>query len=193
VGQAKVTVMGNDVIIALGGNSPSNVGQPLETIESAFVEIRKAWGQLTSSKLYQTPAFPAGSGPDYVNAACRFHATSSAEEILATLLGIEAQFGRTRTRRWGQRTLDLDLIAVGDQVLPDRSTFNHWQNLPLDDQKTTAPEALVLPHPRLQDRPFVLVPLADIASDWVHPVLGQTVTEMLAAYDDAARAEIRQL
>jgi 2-amino-4-hydroxy-6-hydroxymethyldihydropteridine diphosphokinase len=116
-----------------------------------------------------------------------------ADVVLSTLHSIEADFGRERTVRWGQRTLDLDLIAVGDLVQPDLDAFNHWRNLPIENQKVHTPDALILPHPRVQDRAFVLVPMADIAPDWVHPVLGQTTQEMLAQLPASERDEIRAL
>jgi 2-amino-4-hydroxy-6-hydroxymethyldihydropteridine diphosphokinase len=86
------------------------------------------------------------------------------------------------------RTLDLDLVSFGDRVLPDTSTYNQWRTLPSQEQMKQAPDRLILPHPRLQDRAFVLVPMADVAPDWYHPVLGLTVREMVAALpvDDIA-------
>jgi 2-amino-4-hydroxy-6-hydroxymethyldihydropteridine diphosphokinase len=91
------------------------------------------------------------------------------------------------------RTLDLDLLALGDSVLPDAATQEHWRNLPLADQKRLAPDGLILPHPRLQDRAFVLVPLADVAPDWRHPLTGQTVAAMTASLPAAERAAMRPM
>lgn len=184
---------GDKVLVALGSNAATDAGGPFETVRSALNALEKRFGGLAISGFYQTPAFPAGSGPDFVNGACSFQNDLPADDILSDLHAIEADFGRTRTMRWGQRTLDLDLIACGDKVLPDLATFTHWQTLPLDAQKTDAPNHLILPHPRLQDRPFVLVPLADIAPDWVHPVLGLSVMDMLEQHSTDARAEIRPL
>lgn len=147
---------------------------------------------ISTSNLYETPSFPAGAGPNYINGALVVTQRNLGlpQEILASLHRIEVRFGRERVQRWGSRTLDLDLIAQGDTVLPDPATFRHWLDLSLTDQSRLAPDQLILPHPRMQDRAFVLVPLADVAPDWRHPVLQKTVTEMLADLPEAARQEV---
>ena len=145
------------------------------------------------SDFYATPAFPAGSGPDYVNAAAAIRSDWTPDEALSLLHGIEAEMGRTRDVRWGQRTLDLDLIAVDDWVLPDVATHAIWRRLPAGQQAQLVPEQLILPHPRLQDRSFVLVPLADVAPDWVHPLLGLSVLQMRDSLDPADLATVCRL
>ncbi|MBB3984296.1 2-amino-4-hydroxy-6-hydroxymethyldihydropteridine diphosphokinase [Sagittula marina] len=102
---------------------------------------------------------------------------------------IEADFGRARLQRWGSRTLDLDLLAVGDTILPDPETYDTWQRLTPQEQTCQTPDQLILPHPRLQDRAFVLVPLMDVAPTWQHPVLRQSTAELCAALPDHLRAE----
>lgn len=116
-----------------------------------------------------------------------------ASALLALLHRAEAEFGRVRMTRWAGRTLDIDLLALGDSVLPDAETQTRWRNLPPADQQRKTPEEVILPHPRLQDRAFVLVPLADVAPDWRHPLLGLTVLEMRAALDPADVAAARKL
>jgi 2-amino-4-hydroxy-6-hydroxymethyldihydropteridine diphosphokinase len=145
------------------------------------------------SRLFSTPAFPPGSGPDYVNAALAVATDLDPEALLGRLHAIEEAFGRRRALRWGPRSLDLDLIAVDDAILPDRATFDAWAALPLAEQMTRAPDRLILPHPRLHERAFVLVPLLDVAPDWRHPVIGRSVREMCAALPAELREEARPL
>ncbi len=170
---------GQEFLIALGANLRSPAGVPQQTLRAALSMLEASGVQvLGTSHFYRTPCFPPGAGPDYVNAAARIAFDGSPEEALDALHSVEADFGRTRVQRWGQRTLDLDLVAAGDAVLPDAETHRQWRDLSLADQIEATPDQLVLPHPRLQDRAFVLIPLRDVAPDWVHPVLGLSVTQM---------------
>jgi 2-amino-4-hydroxy-6-hydroxymethyldihydropteridine diphosphokinase len=82
---------------------------------------------------------------------------------------------------------------MGDLVLPDAQTHRRWRELAPEDQARQAPDQLVLPHPRLQDRAFVLVPLCDVAPDWRHPVLGLTARALLAALPAADVAAVKPL
>lgn len=181
-----------EMLVALGGNVPAAQGRPQDLLPLALIEIARRIGPvLAQSRIYRTPAFPAGSGPDYANAACRIASALPPHEILARLHGIEAEFGRIRAARWGARSLDLDLLAVGDLILPDQPTQKAWMDLPAADQRTKAPETLILPHPRLQERSFVLVPLADVAPEWIHPRTGLSVRAMRDALpaDDLASVQ----
>ncbi len=189
--EAEQGLPATSALVALGGNV-STAGEALQaTILRAVAAIGQEIGRITrQSRLYRTPCFPAGAGPDYVNGAVVVETILSANQLLSRLHHIEQQFGRERVQRWGMRTLDLDLVAYGESVMPDRETFEAWMALPHDLQRMRAPDELILPHPRLQDRSFVLIPLADVAPDWRHPILGFTVTEMLAARPGAERDEV---
>ena len=184
-------------LVALGGNLPTDAGSPGETMRAAITaiarEIAKPGGVVSVSPFYETPCFPAGTGPDYINAVMVLAVGGGARDLLALLHRAEAKFGRERAQRWGQRTLDLDLLAFGDAVMPDIDGYSFWRDLPRDQQPQRAPDDLILPHPRLQDRGFVLVPLRDVAPDWRHPVSGDTVVQMLDRLDPVEIAKIRRL
>ena len=175
----------------MGANLPCGNMAPAETLQSALASlVANGHSIVAVSHFYQTPCFPAGAGPDYVNAACvvRFSADFSPQDVLSALHQVENTHGRSREQRWGMRTLDLDLVALGDSVFPDAATQARWRDLPMEEQVRAAPDQLILPHPRLQDRAFVLVPLADVAPDWRHPLLGVTVADMVARLPEADRA-----
>lgn len=173
-------------LIALGSNLENGANSPRGLINYAIERLGcDVSSYLRVSRVFQSPAFPIGSGPDFLNAAVTLQSPLSPRDILDWLHEIEADAARVREQRWGPRTLDLDLIAVDDLVLPDADTQAYWRDLPLADQMRDAPQELILPHPRMQDRAFVLVPLADVAPDWRHPVLGKSVIQMRDALDPA--------
>lgn len=188
----------SSIFVAFGANLPVDPGS---TERSSASNLRLARSELVAagfqllaqSQIYVTPCFPAGAGPDYVNAVSHFHTDASPDAVLQTLHAVEARHGRTRISRWAGRTLDLDLLAYDDLVLPNAQTYGHWHDLAPSDQARLAPERLILPHPRLQDRGFVLVPFAEIAPGWMHPVLRQTAAQLLEALQPGAVAEIKPL
>jgi 2-amino-4-hydroxy-6-hydroxymethyldihydropteridine diphosphokinase len=158
------------ILVALGSNLPAE-GQasPLDTLRAALGRLPAHGIRIERlSQFYTSPAWPPSDQPDYVNAVVSVATVLGPEALLAELLGIEREFGRTRSVPNAARTLDLDLIAYHDRVLrsPDGS--------------------LELPHPRVAARGFVLLPLRDVAPDWRHPVNGRTVEELLAGIDTAA-------
>lgn len=178
-------------LLSLGSNVSEGLPDSVAWLDWALAQMPRFGLEIEArSRMFRTPCFPAGAGPDFANAAARVRAPGTAQDILEILHEIENRAGRVRRQRWGQRVLDLDLLAAGDQVLPDRATQDHWRQLPLAAQMSETPDGMILPHPRIQDRAFVLVPLCDVASDWHHPVLGRTAAEMCAALPPAERAAV---
>ena len=182
------------ILIGIGANLHTSVGNPARTLVAALGLLAKeGLGLRAVSRFYRSPAFPAGSGPDYVNACAVLSGPNDPEAVLAALHRVEARLGRQRSARWAARGIDLDLLALGEAVLPDAQTQAHWRNLPLARQMTETPERLILPHPRLTDRAFVLIPLAEIAPAWRHPTTGETVAEMANRLDAGQKAGLEPL
>ena len=170
-------------IVSLGANLPSAAGDAARTLCDVLAILHgdPDISIAAISRIWRTPAFPPGSGPEYANAAAAIRTSLAAQDLLDRLHGIEAHFGRDRsTGRWSARVLDLDLIALDDLILPDTATLRHWMDLPADRQRVLAPDRLILPHPRMGDRGFVLAPLSEIAPGWRHPLTGKPVSRMLA-------------
>ena len=188
-----MTGLGEIALVSLGSNAPGGPAAAASFVLKGRMRIAETAGigGVAMSDLFDTPAYPPGIGPDFVNAAMAFRTTLSAEALLDALHRIEAEAARERTLRWGQRTLDLDLLALGGRVAPDAATQTRWRDLSPTAQRTEAPDRLILPHPRLQDRAFVLVPLAQVAPDWVHPLTGRSVVQMRDALPAADVATVR--
>jgi 2-amino-4-hydroxy-6-hydroxymethyldihydropteridine diphosphokinase len=179
-------------LVALGANLGAEGLAPVQMIVRALAALSAAGLPVRAvSRFFRTPAFPAGSGPDFVNACAAVDPGGrDPEAVLAVLHGIEADLGRVRLTRWGARVIDLDLLAMDDAILPDPATEAEWRNLPPETQAQVAPDRLILPHPRLSERGFVLIPLADIAPLWRHPATGQSVAAMAKALPEAEKAQI---
>lgn len=181
-------------LLALGGNLPSQFGSPIQTLQESLIHLNRNDVHIRAvSRFFQTPCFPVGAGPDFVNAAVSIETTLSAPALLTELHKIESTFGRKRVTRWGTRPLDIDLIGFESQVRPNGLIWARWHDLSQEQQAQDAPDELILPHPRLQDRSFVLAPLMDIAPDWKHPVLGRTVAQMFADLPEFAQKEPQPL
>lgn len=149
-------------IVALGANLPSRFGTPAQTLYAALAEMarRDIW-PVEVSRVWRTAPVPADPDvPWYYNAVAVVRTEKGAAELLAALLAIEADFGRVRTVRNAPRVIDLDLIAY-------------------DDARMSLPD-LIVPHPRMEGRAFVLLPMQDVAEGWTHPVTGRTLEELIA-------------
>jgi 2-amino-4-hydroxy-6-hydroxymethyldihydropteridine diphosphokinase len=150
------------ILIGLGGNLPSLAGAPLATLEAALERLVGGGVNVVArSPWYETAPVPISDQPWFINGVVQVKTAMSATALLALMHQVEADLGRARTVVNAARVVDLDLLAYGDEV-------------------RAGPEAPVLPHPRLQDRAFVLLPMRDIAPDWRHPVTKATPAEMIA-------------
>lgn len=182
------------VCLAFGSNHISQPLRLVEEIQSSYALLSK--GILVNcqcSSFYQTPAFPKGNGPDYVNSAMIAQTELSPNELLAALHDVENQLGRTREARWGARVIDIDLLSYDDCVLPSLEEYKTWRDMPLELQKITWPDGLILPHPRIQDRGFVLIPLQAVSPNWVHPVTSETIETLIKRIDPQELREIVQI
>ena len=143
----------------------SNLGDRAALLHEARTRLGIAAGEImAASSIYETAAWGREDQPAYLNQALAVHTRLRPEALLAACLAVEQQAGRQRLERWGSRTLDVDILFFGEEVI--------------------ATPDLVVPHPRLSERRFVLAPLAEIAGTLVHPQLGETIDTLLARCPD---------
>ena len=160
------------ILVGIGSNLPSSASDaPEDNCRKALELIGKAGIKVAGvSRFYKTAPVPASDQPWYVNAVASVETDLPPEAVLEKLLEIEAAVGRERAERNAARIVDLDLLAYDNRVLDG--------------------DRLTLPHPRLPERAFVLLPLKDIAPDWVHPVTKQSLAGLVGALDPAQKIEI---
>lgn len=158
------------ILIALGGNLSSPAfGPPLNTLQAALAALAaKGVGVAALSRWYETEPVPVSDQPWFVNAVAAVETDLTPPALLAQLHEIEESFGRVRRERWEARIIDIDLLAYHDLVLPDVMSWGKGGS-----------GGLVIPHPRLHLRRFVLEPLLDVAPDWRHPVLKRSARDLL--------------
>lgn len=153
------------ILIALGANLPSPAGKPLQTLKAALREL--AGRSITIEKqsgFYRSAAWPDPSDPPFVNAVAAVRTALAPAALLQVLHEVEECFARKRGEPNAPRTLDLDLLDYDGRI------------------ELGPPE---LPHPRIDGRAFVLIPLRDVAPEWRHPVSGRALSELIAALPPA--------
>jgi len=151
----------NEVYLSLG----SNEGDRVMWLQKAIDLLNAVCGTITKkSSVYETAAWGINNQPDFLNMAVQLATDKKPTELLACILNVETQLGRQRTIKWGPRTLDIDVLLYNTEVIE-------------------TPE-LTIPHSFLHQRLFTLLPLAEIAPEYIHPKLNKTITELLADCPD---------
>ena len=159
------------ILIGIGGNLESaQFGPPRDTLTAALAALKeKRIRILARSGWYRTEPVPRSDQPWFVNAVVSLATELGAKDLLNALQATERQFGRVRGEPNAPRILDLDILDYQGEVMDTTS--------------------LVLPHPRLHERRFVLIPIAEIAPDWRHPILELTAVQLLAQLSSEQRIQ----
>jgi 2-amino-4-hydroxy-6-hydroxymethyldihydropteridine diphosphokinase len=155
------------VFLSLGGN----LGNTQEIFERTYPMIENKVGPiLQKSSLYQTAAWGFTDQADFINQVILLQTSLKPHEILNEIQAIEKEQGRERLITWGPRTLDLDILFIDQEIIQESD--------------------LQVPHPHIQDRKFILIPLHEIAADWIHPVFKKSAKELLIETKDTSAVEI---
>ncbi len=157
--------------IALGANIAGRYGEPASAVAIAMQRIAETLGVIIAqSRLYRSTAWPDPRDPEFINAVIALKTDLAANVLLEKLQAIEVDFGRVRGKANAPRSLDLDIVDYDSRISGEGDTP-------------------ILPHPRLADRAFVLLPLAEIAPAWRHPVTGAAIADLVAALFDPSSAD----
>lgn len=164
------------ILIGLGANlSSDRWGPPKETLSAALTALEGDGVRVSArSSWYRSAPFPVSDQPWYVNGVAALETALPPAPLLALLRDVERRFGRVPAERWAARVIDLDLLAYRDVV----------------SAPAEAPGSPVLPHPELHARAFVLLPLAEVAPEWRHPLLGRTAAELMRELPPGQRVEV---
>ncbi len=149
----------------------SNIGNRQEYLENALTLLTNKIGNIiATSSIYQTSAWGNQEQDDFLNMAIGIDTTKDAFEILYAIHEIEQQLGRKRTEFWGARTIDIDIIFYGQQII--------------------STQTLTIPHRRIMERRFVLVPLTEIAAEFMHPIWEMSIKNILEICEDKLIVEV---
>lgn len=149
----------------------TNMGNRYQNLTKARAFLEEEWGvALRVSAIYETAAWGGVSSAAYLNQLLVFESNQAAHDLLVCCLAVEARLGRTRDLRWGDRLIDIDIIFYGQQQVQQ-------------------PE-LVIPHPRIAERAFVLQPLVEVAAGWQHPALKLSAAALLAQCSDTLEVKV---
>lgn len=158
----------NLAYLLIGGN----LGDRIKNLDFAKIWIEKNIGDvINNSSIYETAAWGITEQPDFLNQVLLVETKLSAQEVLHKILSIENKMGRIRTQKNASRIIDIDILFFNDEVIDE--------------------PGLTIPHPEIQNRKFALIPMAEIAPDIVHPLLGQSIKNLLSTSKD--KLEVRQL
>jgi len=149
--------MNRIVYLALG----TNLGDRIANLRGAIEALPSEINVIAESKIYETPPWGYENQPAFLNMAVKCETALDPESLLKRLKLLEVRLGREQSFRWGPRLIDIDILFYDNLILES--------------------ESLTIPHPRLHERAFVLVPLAEIAPDFIHPVLKKTIKELSAS------------
>lgn len=151
----------------------SNEGNRLDWFKKAMQQIEQTVGKVVAkSSLYETAAWGLEEQPDFLNMAICVETALSAQQLLVAIQKVELNLGRQRILKWGQRTLDIDILFYNHDIINDPQ--------------------LTIPHPLLQERRFVLAPLHDIAASFIHPILNKSIAQLLQSCPDTLPVRLLQ-
>jgi 2-amino-4-hydroxy-6-hydroxymethyldihydropteridine diphosphokinase len=149
----------------------SNLGDRLRVMHAASDMLEKTVGKITAmSSVYETAPWGVLEQPSFLNQVLELHTTLTPEEILRLVLEIEHELGRVRYERWGARVIDIDILFFSSEVLDTAR--------------------LTVPHPRLHERRFTMIPLVEIIPFFMHPVLKKSLSELLTECEDASEVHL---
>lgn len=151
----------------------SNLGNREQYLSNAIDAINKNVGSIyLKSSIYETEAWGKTDQPGFLNLAIAIETRLTPIQLLESVLSIEAELGRVRHEKWGARMIDIDIIFYEDQIVNDENI-------------------LIIPHPEMQNRKFVLEPLAEIAPNFIHPIFKRSILQMLKTLCDPLAVEKR--